>query len=137
MKEILLNLLALALTALSQGGEIPAELQSEIDSLKEAIDALPAESGAAAPDQTATNELLQRMTNIAEQIKDANGKQVVSNKVTEAKVVALNAAVKAFEAKQKGLKNLQLLVFHLCKQKLFYNFFLVLLKIVFLSMKCY
>ena len=103
MKEILLNLLALTMTALTQGGgEIPAELQSEIDSLTAAINALsenPDEEG----DQTATNDLLQRLTDVAEKIKDAGVKAVVANKATEAKVIAFNAAIKAFNEKQKEL----------------------------------
>lgn len=103
MKEILLNLLALALTALTQGGgEVPAELQAEIDALKAAIEALPAEDGKE-PEQSVTDELLQKFTDLAAKIKDANGKQTVTNKITETKVVALNAAVKAFQDKQKGL----------------------------------
>ena len=53
MKEILLNLLALTLTALTQnGGEIPAELQAEIDALTEAINGL-SESAEAEPDASA------------------------------------------------------------------------------------
>jgi len=105
MKEILKTLLALAVTAITQGGgEIPAELQSEIDTLNAAIDALP---DGANPDQAGdsavTDELFQKVTNIVAQIKDSGAKLVVSNKVTEAKVVALNAALKAFETKQKDL----------------------------------
>ena len=106
MKEILLNLLALTMTALTQGGgEIPAELQSEIDAIKAAIEAMPNEGGEeqAADDQTATNDLLQRITDIAEKIKDAGVKATVTNKATEAKVVAFNAAMKAFNEKQKNL----------------------------------
>lgn len=106
MKEILLNLLALTMTALTQGGgEIPAELQSEIDAIKAAIEAMPNEGGEepAADDQTATNDLLQRITDIAEKIKDAGVKATVTNKATEAKVAAFNAAMKAFSEKQKNL----------------------------------
>ena len=103
MKEILLNLLALTMTALTQGGgEIPAELQSEIDSLTAAINAL-SENPDEAGDQTATNDLLQRLTDVAEKIKDAGVKAVVANKATEAKVIAFNAAIKAFNEKQKEL----------------------------------
>lgn len=102
MKEILLNLLAVALTALTQGGgEISPELQSEIDALTAAINALPSEGGEQA--QTVTDELLQKFTDICAQIKDASGKQVVANKITETKVIALNAAIRNFESKQKGL----------------------------------
>lgn len=102
MKEILLNLLALTLTALTQGGgEIPAELQSEIDALTAAINAL-GENPDEVDDLTATNDLLQRLTDVAEKIKDAGIKSVVSNKLTESKVVAFNASIKAFNEKQKN-----------------------------------
>lgn len=102
MKEILLNLLALTLTALTQNGtEIPAELQAEIDSLKAAIEAL-GENPDEGADQTATNDLLQRLTDVAEKIKDAGVKATVQNKATEAKVIALNSVMKAFNEKQKN-----------------------------------
>lgn len=102
MKEILLNLLALTLTALtSNGGEIPAELQSEIDALTAAINAL-GDNPDEAADTAATNDLLQRLTDVAEKIKDNAGKAIVSNKITETKVIALNSAMKAFNEKQKN-----------------------------------
>lgn len=102
MKEILLNLLALTLTALTQnGGEIPAELQAEIDALTAAINAL-SENPDEGADMTATNDLLQRLTDVAEKIKDAGAKAVVSNKATEAKVAAFNVAMKNFNEKQKN-----------------------------------
>ena len=101
MKEILLNLLALTLTALTQnGGEIPAELQAEIDALTEAINGL-SESTDEEPDASATNDLLQRLTDVAEKIKDNATKATVNNKLTDAKVAAVNVAVKNFEKNQK------------------------------------
>jgi hypothetical protein len=88
------------MTALTQGGgEIPAELQAEIVALKAAIDAIGEE---AAADNEATNALLSKMTDIAEKIKDNAEKSKVSNKITDAKVAAVNVAIKNFEAKQKG-----------------------------------
>ena len=103
MKEILLNLLALTMTALTQsGGEIPPELQAEIDSLTTAINAMGEDSNEAT-DQTATNELAQRITDLAEKIKDDAAKTKVNNKITDAKVVAVNAAMRSFETKQKNL----------------------------------
>jgi hypothetical protein len=103
MKEILLNLLALTMTALTQGGgEIPAELQAEIDALTSAINGM-SEGDAEPADQIATNELLQKMTDIAEKIKDTAEKSKVSNKITDAKVAAVNVAIRNFESKQKGL----------------------------------
>lgn len=102
MKEILLNLLALTLTALTQnGGEIPAELQAEIDALTEAINGL-SESAEAEHDASATNDLLQRLTDVAEKIKDNATKATVNNKLTDAKVAAVNVAVKNFEKNQKN-----------------------------------
>lgn len=103
MKEILLNLLALTMTALTQGGgEIPPELQAEIDSLTAAINAM-GEDPDEAPDQATTNELAQRITDLAEKIKDDATKTKVNNKITDAKVVAVNAAMRSFETKQKNL----------------------------------
>ena len=103
MKEILLNLLALTMASLTQGGgEIPAELQAEIDALTAAINAM-GENPEEPADQTATNELLQKVTDIAEKIKDASEKQKVTNKITDAKVLAVNVAIKNFETKQKNL----------------------------------
>ena len=103
MKEILLNLLALTMTALTQGGgEVPPELQSEIDALTAAINALGANPDEQV-DQSATNELLQRVTDIAEKIKDQTEKTKVSNKITDAKVAAVNVAIKNFENKQREL----------------------------------
>ena len=103
MKEILLNLLALTMTALTQGGgEIPPELQAEIDSLTAAINAMD-ENPDAPAGQTATNELAQRITDLAEKIKDDATKTKVNNKITDAKVVAVNAAMRSFETKQKNL----------------------------------
>lgn len=103
MKEILLNLLALTMTALTQGGmEIPAELQAEIDALTAAINAL-SDNPDEGADQTTTNELLQKLTDIAEKIKDNGQKATVNNKITESKVAALNVAIKNFETKQRNL----------------------------------
>ena len=103
MKEILLNLLALTLTALTQGGgEIPPELQSEIDSLTEAINGMD-ENPDAPADPEAANDLAQRITDLAEKIKDDATKTKVNNKITDAKVVAVNAAMRSFETKQKNL----------------------------------
>lgn len=106
MKEILLNLLALVLAALTpDGGEIPAELQSEVDSLKEAIGALPDETSGedATPSAEVTNTLMQRITDLAGNIKAAQTKPAVMDKITEAKFVAVNAALKSFDTNQKGL----------------------------------
>ena len=105
MKEILLNLLALTMTALTQGGgEIPPELQSEIDALTAAINAMGEDANPdQAGDQAATNELLQKMTDLAEKIKDNAEKSKVSNKITDAKVAAVNVAIRNFETKQKNL----------------------------------
>jgi len=105
MKEILLNLLALTMTALTQGGgEIPPELQSEIDALTTSINAMGeganTDEGA---DQAATDALVQRVSDLAEKIKDASEKSKVSNKITDAKVAAVNVAIRNFEAKQKNL----------------------------------
>ena len=104
MKEILLNLLALVLTSLSQGGEVAPELQTEIDSLTAAINAL-GENPDQGADTEATNALLQRLTNIADQIKESSAKATVNNKITDVKIVAVNAAMKVFDAKQKELGN--------------------------------
>lgn len=103
MKEILLNLLALTLTALTQGGgEIPPELQSEIDALTAAINAMD-ENPDAPADAEAANDLAQRITDLAEKIKDDATKTKVNNKITDAKVIAVNAAMRSFETKQKNL----------------------------------
>ena len=103
MKEILLNLLALTMTALTQGGgEIPPELQTEIDGLTAEINAMD-ENADAPADATATNELAQKITDLAEKIKDDAAKTKVNNKITDAKVVAVNAAMRSFETKQKNL----------------------------------
>ena len=73
MKEILSTLLALAMTALTQnGGEIPAELQAEIDALKAAIDGLSEGEDSPEPGTEATNELFSKISNLASKIKDAN-----------------------------------------------------------------
>ena len=105
MKEILLNLLALTMTALTQGGgEIPAELQAEVDALTAAINAQ-GENPDEGADTAATNELLQKVADIAERIKDSTEKVKVSNKITDAKVAAVNVAIKNFESKQKNLGN--------------------------------
>jgi hypothetical protein len=105
MKEILMNLLALVLTALTPGGgEIPPELQSEIDALKAAIDGLDASDTAEPVDKTeVTNSLLQRLTDLADKVKNSADKNQVSNKIMDAKVLAINAAMKAFDATQKEL----------------------------------
>jgi hypothetical protein len=101
MKEILLNLLALVLTALTpDGGEIPPELQAEIDSLKEAINALSGDEAAEPATDEVTNSLLQRLTDLSGKIKNAAIQAPVLNKVTEAKIIALNAAMKAYNSKQ-------------------------------------
>ena len=105
MKEILLNLLALTMTALTQGGgEISAELQAEVDALTAAINAQ-GENPDEGADTAATNELLQKVADIAERIKDSTEKVKVSNKITDAKVAAVNVAIKNFESKQKNLGN--------------------------------
>ena len=106
MKEILLNLLALVLTALTPGGgEIPPELQAEIDSLKEAINGVDATESEEAPvDKTeVTNSLLQRLTELTEKVKNSAEKTTVVNKLMDAKVIAINAAMKAFDLTQKEL----------------------------------
>lgn len=103
MKEILLNLLALAMTALTQnGGEISPEMQAEIDSLTAAINAL-SDNPDEGADATASNELLQKLTDLAANIKNEAEKSKVSNKITDAKVLAVNAAMKAFTNKQNEL----------------------------------
>jgi hypothetical protein len=103
MKEILLNLLALAMTALTQnGGEISPEMQAEIDALTAAINAL-GENPDEGADETVTNALLQRMTDLAANIKNTADRSVVSNKITDAKVLAVNAAMKDFQNKQSNL----------------------------------
>lgn len=109
MKEILLNLLALVLTALTPGGgEIPPELQAEIDSLKEAINAMtegaPAE-GAEPPTDNAevTNAIMQRLTDLASKVKNSADQSLVVNKITESRLVAVNSAMKAFNKAQDGL----------------------------------
>jgi hypothetical protein len=106
MKEILLNLLALVLTALTPGGgEIPPELQSEIDSLKAAIDGVDGSGGDDPPTNQAevTNALLQRLTDLTEKVKNSATKTDVIDKLTEVKFVAVNAAMKAFNLTQKEL----------------------------------
>lgn len=103
MKKVFLDLLALVLVALTQGGgEIPPELQTEIDAITAEINAM-GESPDAPVDQTATNELAQKITDIAEKIKDDSAKTKVNNKITDVKVAAVNVAIRAFEAKQKNL----------------------------------
>jgi hypothetical protein len=106
MKEILLNLLALVLTALTPGGgEIPPELQSEIDSLKAAIDGVDGSGGDEPPTDKAevTNSILKGLTDLAGQIKNVTTKTDVVDKLTEVKFVAVNAAMKAFNLTQKEL----------------------------------
>jgi hypothetical protein len=105
MKEILLNFLALLLTALTpDGGEIPPEMQTEIDSLKEAIGALDEGGAGASPaSNEVTNSLLQRMTDLAEKVKNTATKAAVIDELTKAKFVAVNAAMKAFDSAQKEL----------------------------------
>jgi len=106
MKEILLNFLALLLTALTpDGGEITPEMQSEIDSLKEAIGALDGGGEGQPPTNNVevTNSLLQRMTDLTEKVKNSAVKTAVIDKLTEAKFVAVNAAMKLFDSEQKKL----------------------------------
>jgi len=106
MKEILLNLLALVLTALTpNGGEIPPELQAEIDSLKEAINGLDGEGGNEPPIDKVdvTNSLLQRLTDLTEKIKNSATKPAIMDAITEAKFKAVNAAMKAFDLTQREL----------------------------------
>lgn len=106
MKEILLNLLALVLAALTpDGGEIPAELQSEVDSLKEAIGGLTEGNAGAGATDEATNSLLQRLTDLADGIKNASEKSKVTNKVIDAKLAIVNASLKAFNVRQVELGN--------------------------------
>ena len=109
MKDILLSLLALVLTALTPGGgEIPPELQAEIDSLKEAINAMaegaPAE-GAEPPANNAevTNSILQRLTDLASKVKNSADQSLVVNKITETHLVAVNSAMKAYNKVQDTL----------------------------------
>jgi len=103
MKKVFLDLLALVLVALTQGGgEIPPELQTEIDAITAEINAM-GENPDAPVDQTATNELAQKITDIAEKIKDDSAKTKVNNKITDVKVAAVNVAIRAFETKQKNL----------------------------------
>lgn len=103
MKKILLSLLALSLAALTKDGqEIPAELQAEIDALTQAIDAM-SEDESQAPSEEAANALLQRMTDLAEKIKDSAEKAKVTNKITDTKVAVVNAALKDFASKQVNL----------------------------------
>ena len=103
MKKILLSLLALSLAALTKDGqEIPAELQAEIDALTQAIEGM-SEDESQAPSEEATNALLQRMTDLAEKIKDSAEKAKVTNKITDTKVAVVNAALKDFAAKQMNL----------------------------------
>lgn len=107
MKEILLNFLALIMTALTpDGGEIPPELQSEIDSLKEAIGSLE-DAAQAEPENKGevTNALMNRLTALAENIKNSAAKRQTIDKLTEAKFAAVNEAMKVFNAKQKDLGN--------------------------------
>lgn len=109
MKEILLNLLALVLTALTPGGgEIPPELQAEIDSLKEAINAMtegtPAE-GAEPPTDNAevTNAIMQRLTDLASKVRNSADQSLVVNKITESRLLAVNSAMKAYNKTQDSL----------------------------------
>lgn len=106
MKEILLNLLALVLTALTPtGGEIPPELQTEIDALKEAINAVEGEGADTPPENKVevTNSLLQRLTELSEKIKNSAIKPAVIDALIEAKFKAVNAAMKAFDLTQREL----------------------------------
>ena len=109
MKDILLSLLALVLTALTPGGgEIPPELQAEIDSLKEAINAMPEGApaeGAEPPANNAevTNSILQRLTDLASKVKNSADQSLVVNKITETHLVAVNSAMKAFNKVQDTL----------------------------------
>ena len=103
MKKVFLDLLALVLVALTQGGgEIPPELQTEIDGLTAEINAMD-ENPDAPADQAATNELAQKITDLAEKIKDDAAKSKVNNKIIDAKMVVVNAAIRSFETKQKNL----------------------------------
>ena len=109
MKDILLSLLALVLTALTPGGgEIPPELQAEIDSLKEAINAMAEgapEEGAEPPANNAevTNQILQRLTDLASKVKNSADQSLVVNKITESRLVAVNSAMKAYNKVQDSL----------------------------------
>lgn len=109
MKDILLSLLALVLTALTPGGgEIPPELQAEIDSLKEAINAMAEgapEEGAEPPANNAevTNQILQRLTDLAGKVKNTADQSLVVNKITESRLVAVNSAMKAYNKVQDSL----------------------------------
>lgn len=109
MKEILLNLLALVLTALTPGGgEIPPELQAEIDSLKEAINAMTEgapEEGAEPPTDNAevTNAIMQRLTDLASKVRNSADQSLVVNKITESRLLAVNSAMKAYNKAQDTL----------------------------------
>lgn len=112
MKEILTNLLALVLTALAPDGTPTPEMQTEIDAINAAIAALPdggGDAGGANPpanppaNREATNELLTKITNLAETVKNSATKTAVIDKLTDAKIIVVNAAMKDFESKQKNL----------------------------------
>lgn len=101
MKEILLSLLALTLTALTpEGGEIPEELQAEVNSLKEAIGAI-AEGGE--PDAETTNALAQRITDLASNVTNIATKTAVIDKATAVQFKAINTAMKAYDVAQNKL----------------------------------
>jgi len=98
MKEIFKTFLALILTALTpDGGAIPPELQTEIDALTASIDALPDAGSEGAPpagNKVTENEIADKMTNLAGKIKNTATQSLVLNKILEAKMVAINAAIK-------------------------------------------
>lgn len=115
MKKILSNLLALILTSLTlNGGEIPPELQTEVDGLKADIDSMqegepdgehaaPDGEHAAPPSNEVTNSLLDKLTDLAGKIKNITVKPAVMDEITKAKFIAVNSAMKEFNKAQDDL----------------------------------
>lgn len=105
MKDILKSILALILASLTQGGgEIPPELQTEIDAITAAIDGLDEGTAEAPVDNSeAVAEITNKMNDIASKIKNSAEASIVMNKVTQAKMIVIDQAMKAYNAAQLEL----------------------------------
>lgn len=105
MKEILNSILALVLVSLTQGGgEIPPELQAEVDALTASINALEEGSGEPPVDQAEkVAEITNKLNELAGKIKNTGEASLVMNKVAQAKMIVVDQAMKAYNTAQKEL----------------------------------
>ena len=105
MKEVLKSILALTVAALtSGGGEIPPELQAEIDAITAAIEAMPEEGATQPVDQTETvAEITNKINDLAGKIKNSAETALILNKTMQAKMIVVDQAMKAYNATQKDL----------------------------------